>query len=175
MGMVRKILANEPLKDVTVERVRVEEFEESLCKDCGWVNLVFLYGLSLKILSGSSQYFVGIRGIYTGVRKECEVTFFHNKVEWRLGLMTWLSRRSKPRANWMASLDFLSCSAIASMMVQLLCMLHSCASSSSLQAASHPRDPVASPCFTATSWAFLHTLSHTTLTWFPPKHMVTNC
>ena len=24
-----------PLKDVTIERVRVEEFEESLCKDCG--------------------------------------------------------------------------------------------------------------------------------------------
>ena len=42
MGMVRKVLTNEPLKDVTMERVRVEEFEESLCKDCGWVNLVFL-------------------------------------------------------------------------------------------------------------------------------------
>ena len=35
MSMVRKILANGPLKDVTIERVRVEEFEESLCKDCG--------------------------------------------------------------------------------------------------------------------------------------------
>ena len=35
MGMVRKVLANEPLNDVTMERVRVEEFEESLCKDCG--------------------------------------------------------------------------------------------------------------------------------------------
>ena len=42
MGMVRKVLANEPLKDVTMERVGVEEFEESLCKDCGLVNLVFL-------------------------------------------------------------------------------------------------------------------------------------
>ena len=35
MGMVRKFLANEPLKDVTIERVRVEEFEKSLCEDCG--------------------------------------------------------------------------------------------------------------------------------------------
>ena len=35
MGMVRKVLVNEPLNDVTMERVRVEEFEESLCKDCG--------------------------------------------------------------------------------------------------------------------------------------------
>ena len=35
MGTMRKVLANEPLKDVTIERVRVEEFEESLYKDCG--------------------------------------------------------------------------------------------------------------------------------------------
>ena len=35
MGMVIKVLAYEPLKDVTMERVRVEKFEESLCKDCG--------------------------------------------------------------------------------------------------------------------------------------------
>ena len=42
MGIVRKVLANEPLKDVTKESVRVEEFEKSLCKDYGLVNLVFL-------------------------------------------------------------------------------------------------------------------------------------
>ena len=35
MGMVRKVLANEPLKDITMEMVRVKEFEESLCKDYG--------------------------------------------------------------------------------------------------------------------------------------------
>ena len=35
VGMVRKGFGNEPLKDITMERVRVEEFEESLCKDCG--------------------------------------------------------------------------------------------------------------------------------------------
>ena len=35
MGMVRKYFDNEPLKDVTMERMRVEEFEESLCEDCG--------------------------------------------------------------------------------------------------------------------------------------------
>ena len=39
----------------------------------------------------------------------------------------------------MASLDFLSYSAIAGMTVQLLCMLHLCASSSGLQATSHLR------------------------------------
>ena len=35
MGKVRKDLVKEPLKDVTMERVRVEELEESLCKDYG--------------------------------------------------------------------------------------------------------------------------------------------
>ena len=35
VGMVRKGFGNEPLKDITMERVRVEEFEESLCVDCG--------------------------------------------------------------------------------------------------------------------------------------------
>ena len=35
VGMVRKCFGNEPFKDVTMERMRVEEFEESLCKDCG--------------------------------------------------------------------------------------------------------------------------------------------
>ena len=35
VGMVRKGFGNEPLKDVTMERVRVEKFEESLCEYCG--------------------------------------------------------------------------------------------------------------------------------------------
>ena len=33
VGMVRKGFGNVLLKDVTMERVRVEEFEESLCED----------------------------------------------------------------------------------------------------------------------------------------------
>ena len=35
MGMVRKGFGNVPLKDLTMERKRVEEFEESLYEDCG--------------------------------------------------------------------------------------------------------------------------------------------
>ena len=42
VGMVRKGFDNEPLKDITMEMVRVEEFEETLCEDCGWVNPIFL-------------------------------------------------------------------------------------------------------------------------------------
>ena len=35
MGMVRKGFGNVPLKDLTMERKRVEGFEESLCEDWG--------------------------------------------------------------------------------------------------------------------------------------------
>ena len=35
MGMVRKGFGNVPLKDVTIERKKVEEFEEFLCENCG--------------------------------------------------------------------------------------------------------------------------------------------
>ena len=42
VGMVRKGFDNDLLKDVTMEWVKVEEFEESLCEDCGKVNLIFL-------------------------------------------------------------------------------------------------------------------------------------
>ena len=40
-------------------------------------------------------------------------------------------------------------------------MLHLCASSSGLQAASHPRDPATSPYFTVHSFEHFFTLSHT--------------
>ena len=35
MGVVSKGFSNVPLKDLTMERKRVEEFEESICEDCG--------------------------------------------------------------------------------------------------------------------------------------------
>ena len=37
-----RIWLNVPLKDMSMERVRVEEFRKSKDKNCGWVNLVFL-------------------------------------------------------------------------------------------------------------------------------------
>ena len=40
-------------------------------------------------------------------------------------------------------------------------MLGTCASIWRLAVASHPRNPAASPCFFAHTWAILHTLSHT--------------
>ena len=35
MRMVRKGFGNVPLKNLTMERKRVKEFEESLCENCG--------------------------------------------------------------------------------------------------------------------------------------------
>ena len=124
----------------------------------------FSLGFLSQILFGSSLHFMCIKDIYTCVRMECEESVFQNRAGWWLDLATWLSREFKLRANWMASLDFLSCSAIASMTVWLLYMLHLCASSGGLPVTSHLRDLVASPYFNAQSWAFLYTFSHTIFT-----------
>ena len=51
VGMVRKGFGNEPLKNVTMERVRVEEFEESLCED--WMSQSCF---SLEFLSQNSLW-----------------------------------------------------------------------------------------------------------------------
>ena len=42
MNMVRKGFGKRPLMDLTIERKRVEKFEESLFEDCGSINLVLL-------------------------------------------------------------------------------------------------------------------------------------
>ena len=86
--------------------------------------------------------------------------FFLNRVVWRLGLVTWLSSEFKPRANCLASLGLLSCSAATGVTFRLLCMLHMCASFGDLPTASQSRDPVVSPCRMHTS-ELLFTLSHT--------------
>ena len=64
-------MANVPLKDVTMERVRVEEFGES--KDRLWMNQSYF---SLGFLSQNSLWklftFRGYKGIYSRVCMECE-------------------------------------------------------------------------------------------------------
>ena len=49
--------------------------------------------------------------------------FFPNRVVWRLGLATRLTREFKSRANGLANLGLLSCSAIAGMTLQFLACL----------------------------------------------------
>ena len=53
MDMVRKGFGNKPLKDLTMERKRVEEFEESLNEDCESIlsfSRFFLSKFSLEAL-----------------------------------------------------------------------------------------------------------------------------
>ena len=149
MDMVRKVFGNKSLKDLTMERKRVEEFEESFNEDWGWINLVFLEGFSLKILSGSSLSFEGKNGIYTGVRMEYKESGF-SKQGW---LAAWLSREFQPQGNWTASCPFLSCSAPAGMTLQLL----ACLARVQLLATCSRKSPMRS---SRESLFFLHTLEH---------------
>ena len=83
MGMVRKCFGNVPLKDVKMERVRVEKFEESLYVKIVDESILFFSRVSLLIFSLEALYISWVYGgIYTGVRKECEESFFHNRVDW---------------------------------------------------------------------------------------------
>ena len=97
--------------------------------------------------------------IYNRVRRNVKSQFFPNRVVWRLGLVTGLSREFKPRVNGLASLRLLSCNATASMTFQLPCMLHTCANFGGLPVASHPR---VQPRVSASLHNFEHffTLSH---------------
>ena len=61
--------------------------------------------------------------IYSRVRRNVKSQFFPNRVFWRLDLATGLSREFKPRANGLASLGLLSCSATAGAKLQLLACL----------------------------------------------------
>ena len=56
-------------------------------------SILFFSRVSLNILSGSSQYFVVMRGIYTGVRIECEESGF-SKQSW---LAAWASGLTESR------------------------------------------------------------------------------
>ena len=73
------------------------------------------------------------------MRRNAKSQFFPNRVVWRLDLTIGLSCEFKPRANGLASLGLLSCSATASMILQLPCMLHMCANFGGLLVASQPR------------------------------------
>ena len=71
--------------------------------------LFFSKVFSLKILSGSFLQYVDMRGIYTGVCLECERSVFPKQS----GLATWPRDWTESRANCLANLGLLSCSAIA--------------------------------------------------------------
>ena len=65
-------MANEPLKGMSMERVRVEEFENQRYKIVDESILLF-FGVSLwKLFT-----FCGYKNIYSRVYEECEKSFFY--------------------------------------------------------------------------------------------------
>ena len=92
-----------------------------------WMNQSYF---SLGFLSQNSLWklfkFRGYKGLYiVGWERNKKSQFFLNRLVWRLGLATGLSREFKSRANGLASLGLLSCSATAGMTLQLpTCFTH---------------------------------------------------
>ena len=80
------------------------------------------------------------------MKRNVKSQFFPNRVFWRLDLVTRLSREFKPRANNLASLGLLSCSATAGATLQLLACLARVHHSGGLQPRAthkiHPRVPI---------------------------------
>ena len=101
-GYGEKVLANEPLKDLTMERVRVEEFEESLCKYCGRVNLVLLGFLSQNSLWKFSTFCGYKRYLYWSEKWMRRVSF--SITEWTGDLasqLDWVASPSREITEWL--------------------------------------------------------------------------
>ena len=82
---------------------------------------------SHKILFGSSQHFMSIRLFIVRCVWNAKSQLQPNMVFWQLKLVTGTSCEFESRANYLARLEVLSCSATAGVTLQLLYMLHTCA------------------------------------------------
>ena len=122
-GAIR-IWLNVPLKDMSMEKVRVEEFGEPNDEDCGWVNLVF----SLGFLSQNSLWKLSMFWVFIVVcMRNAKSQFQPNKAFWWLELATGMSHEFEPWANCLARLEVLSYSAPTVMTLQLpMHALHVC-------------------------------------------------
>ena len=135
--------------------------------------------LSQNSLWKLSFFFVGIRGIYIGVRMECEESGFSKQgwlAAWPCGLASWLdwvARSIRAITEWPA---VLFCPVVLQLAwhFNFWYAWHVCCFWR-LKAVSHLRDQVTSLCFLAHSWAFQHSVSLTTFTTIPLKYRVTKC
>ena len=75
--------------------------------------LFLFYGFSLKILSGNSLHFVGIRVFIVGYMRNVKSQLQLNRAFWLLELTTGTSREFELQANCLAGLEVLSCRAPA--------------------------------------------------------------
>ena len=83
--MMRKGFDNEPLKDITMERVRVEEFEESLCVD--WSQSCFSLGFLSQYSLWKLSTYRGYKGyLYRSENGMRRVKFFKTELAGDLDL-----------------------------------------------------------------------------------------
>ena len=84
--MMRKGFDNEPLKDITMERVRVKEFEEYLCVD--WSQSFFSLGFLSQYSLWKLSTYHGYKGyLYRSENGMRRVRFFKTKLAG--GLDSW--------------------------------------------------------------------------------------
>ena len=126
---------------------------------------VFLSNFSLELST-----FRVYKGIYSRVCEGCEKTFFCKIGCSGDSFVTGMSREITVKPDC----PFLSCSTPVVMTLQLpACLTHTAfwrvTSHEPLARSSHEN-----PLECTHTW-ILHTLSHTTLTWFPSKYKVSNC
>ena len=131
---------------------------------------------SLGFLSQNSLWKIstiyGYKGyLYWSVFGMRNVSF--SQTEWSGDLtsrLDWVASLSHELTAWLAWDFFPVVQQLAWLFSSFACFTHVPA-----LATCQPWDPVARPCWGAHSWAFLHTLSHTTFSWFPPKYKVSKC
>ena len=118
-------------------------------------SILFFFGVSLSKFSLEALFLLWVKWVFIlgwewNVKSQ---VYFKNRASSRLGLVAWLSREFQPRGNWTASCPILSCSAPASITLQLL----ACLARVQLLAACSHESPVRSSC---ESLFFLHNLEH---------------
>ena len=88
-------------------------------------SILFFSRVSLSKFSlKNSLHFMGIRVFIVGCMRNMKSQFSSNRAFYRLDLATGTSLEFESRANCLARLKVLSCSALAVITLQLPCMLH---------------------------------------------------
>ena len=129
---------------------------------------------SLKILSGSSLHFMGIRVFIIGYVRNVKRHFSTKQcvlaTHSLLGWVTSLSRKITTRPDC----PFFSCNVL----VVVTLRLPACFTRVAFWWVANRESLAKSSCknlFECSHTWILHTRSHITLTWFPPKYRISNC
>ena len=147
---MRKGFGKRPLKDLTMERKRVEEFEESLMWKL-WMNQsCFTLGFLSQKSPWKLSFFHGYKGyLYLGENGMWRVRFLKTGLACSLALrLNWVARSNREKTEWPV---VLFCPVVLQLAWRFnfwhdwhVCIFWR------LAATSHPRDPVTGFCFSCT-------------------------